>query len=210
MKFRTEMKIDEKRDKYMTSICVFCGSSPGRDPKHMALATRTGKAIAARGYRLVYGGGGLGLMGAVARAAHKAGGDVLGVIPEFLLEAERTLKEVEHIFVPNMHIRKITMYEESDGFIVLPGGIGTLEEAVEVLSWMRLNLHAKPVVFLDDTDYWKPFMEGIAHIIEEGFTPESFAEDVLSTDTPKDALDIIEEKIANPRQPKPLNIRPTV
>jgi len=204
------MKIDKKRDKNTTSICVFCGSSPGRDPKHMALATATGKAIAARGYRLVYGGGGVGLMGATARAVHEAGGKVLGIIPEFLLEVEKTLPEVEHVFVPNMHIRKITMYEESDGFIVLPGGIGTLEEAVEILSWMRLNLHAKPVVFLDNTDYWKPFMEGIAHIIEEGFTPESFTEDLLSTNTPKAALDKIEEKIANPRQPKPLNIRSKV
>lgn len=204
------MKIDKKRDKNMTSICVFCGSSPGRDPKHMKLATATGQAIAARGYRLVYGGGGLGLMGATARAVHAAGGDVLGIIPEFLLEAEKTLQEVEHIFVPDMHERKIRMYEEANGFIVLPGGIGTLEEAVEVLSWMRLNLHAKPVVFLDNTDYWTPFLEGLAHIIEEGFTPESFSEDILTAQTPKDALDIIEEKIANPRQPKPLNIRDTV
>jgi len=204
------MKIDEKRDKNMTSICVFCGSSPGRDPKHMKLATATGKAIAARGYRLVYGGGGLGLMGATARAVHQAGGDVLGVMPDFLRDVEKTLQEVEHIFVPNMHDRKIIMYEEADGFIVLPGGIGTLEEAIEILSWMRLNLHAKPVVFLDDTDYWKPFMEGIAHIIMEGFTPESFADDVLSAETPKTALDKIEDKIANPRQPKPLNIRSKV
>jgi len=151
----------------MTSICVFCGASPGRDPKHMALATATGTAIAERNFRLVYGGGGLGLMGATARAANKAGGKVLGIMPDFLAEVEQTLTEVEHIIVPDMHARKIMMYEESDGFIVLPGGIGTLEETIEVLSWMRLNLHMKPLVFLDDTGYWSPILDGLNHIIDE-------------------------------------------
>jgi len=188
----------------MTSICVFCGASPGRDPKHMALATATGTAIAERNFRLVYGGGGLGLMGATARAANKAGGKVLGIMPDFLAEVEQTLTEVEHIIVPDMHARKIMMYEESDGFIVLPGGIGTLEETIEVLSWMRLNLHMKPLVFLDDTGYWSPILDGLNHIIDEHFAPESFRQDLHEATTPRTALDIIIEKIANPNTREPL------
>jgi len=185
----------------MTSICVFCGASPGRDPKHMALATATGTAIAERNFR---GGGGLGLMGATARAANKAGGKVLGIMPDFLAEVEQTLTEVEHIIVPDMHARKIMMYEESDGFIVLPGGIGTLEETIEVLSWMRLNLHMKPLVFLHDTGYWSPILDGLNHIIDEHFAPESFRRDLHEATTPRTALDIIIEKIANPNTREPL------
>ena len=190
----------------MTSICVFCGASPGRDPKHMALAKAVGKALADADHQLVYGGGGLGLMGAVARSAHKEGGKVLGIIPEFLADVEKTLTDVEHILVPDMHARKIMMYNESEAFIVLPGGIGTLEETIEILSWMRLNLHEKPLVFLDDTSYWDPIIRGLHHIIEEGFAPESFSRDIHSASTAQEALSLIAEKITNPNTREPLNI----
>lgn len=190
----------------MTSICVFCGASPGHDPKHMALANTVGETLAKRGHRLVYGGGGLGLMGAVARSAHSSGGKVLGIMPEFLAEVEKTLTQVKHIMVPDMHARKIMMYDESDAFIVLPGGIGTLEETIEILSWMRLNLHDKPLVFLDNTGYWGPIIRGLHHTIEEGFAPESFAKDIHSASTAEDALRIIDEKIANPNIREPLDV----
>jgi len=190
----------------MTSICVFCGASPGHDPKHMALAKAVGIAIAEGKLRLVYGGGGLGLMGAVARSTHSAGGDVLGIMPKFLAEIEKTLTEVEHRLVPDMHARKIMMYDESDAFIVLPGGIGTLEETIEILSWMRLNLHEKPLVFLDDTGYWDPIIRGLYHTIEEGFAPESFAKDIHSASTAHEALALIADKIANPNKREPLDI----
>ena len=105
---------------------------------------------------------------------------------------------------PDMHTRKIKMYNESDAFIVLPGGIGTLEETIEILSWMRLNLHKKPLVFLDNTGYWNPLIRSLNHTIEEGFAPESFARDIHSASTSEDALVLIADKIANPNVREPL------
>jgi uncharacterized protein (TIGR00730 family) len=172
----------------------------------MALARQLGAHLAKKNYRLVYGGGGLGLMGATARAAHQGGGAVLGIIPEFLKEAEKTLTEVEHIFVPDMHSRKIKMFEEADAFIVLPGGIGTLEEVVEVLSWLRLNLHQKPVVFLSDIGFWDDFLDVFETIIAQGFAPESLRGDMNAAATPAEAMAIIENRLANPLPRAPLKL----
>ena len=130
----------------LSSVCVFCGSSDQAAPSLLDDARRLGEYLAEAGLRLVYGGGGVGLMGACAIAAHKAGGDVLGIIPEFLKIKERRLDVVNTIVVTSMHERKLMMFEKSDSFVVLPGGIGTLEEIVELLSWGRLALHAKPIV----------------------------------------------------------------
>ena len=148
----------------MKSICLYCGSSNEVDPKYIALAKDLGKRLAESGYRLVYGGGSVGLMGASANAAHEAGGDVLGIMPRFLLTKERIFEQVEHRIVDTMHERKQMMFDESDAFIVLPGGIGTLEEAVEMLSWARLGLHSKPMAFLDVDGFWSPFFELMSHI----------------------------------------------
>ncbi|WP_418152221.1 TIGR00730 family Rossman fold protein [Litorimonas sp. RW-G-Af-16] len=186
------------------SLCVYCGSSPGNNPAHMALATALGKELAASQIRLVYGGGGLGLMGATTRATHEGGGDVLGIIPNFLQEAERTYTDVKHVFVEDMHQRKIMMFDESDGFIVLPGGIGTLEEVVEVLSWLRLNLHEKPVVFLSDTGFWDDFLRVFEQIVAAGFAPKSALDDMLSATSPQQAIAMVEDRIANPLKRKPL------
>ncbi len=188
------------------NICVFCGSSPGENPKHMALAGKLGQLMAEQKHRLIYGGGGLGLMGAVARAAHEAGGEVLGVMPDFLSEIEKTLTEVEHVFVPDMHARKIRMYEEADGFIVLPGGIGTLEEVIEILSWLRLNLHQKPVVFLSDIGYWDKLGSLFNDMIAEGFVPDAFTADVQMSETAKDAIDALRLRIENPVPRKDLRL----
>src|SRR6185436_9388375 len=130
------------------SVCVYCGSSESTKPEYHDLATRFGTALAERGLRLVYGGGSIGLMGRCAKAAAAARGEVLGIMPRFLERREIILDEVPHRMVGTMHERKMIMFEESDAFIVLPGGIGTLKEAVETLSWRRLDLHKKPVVFL--------------------------------------------------------------
>ena len=183
-----------------SSICVFCGSSPGNHSRYVSLATETGALISKLGYRLVYGGGGLGLMGASARAAHESGGKVLGIIPEFLLESERAYKAVEHRIVPNMHERKMMMYNESDAFIILPGGIGTLEEAVEVISWMRLDLHQKPIVFVSNDSYWDPMMTLIDHTIDAQFAPEWMREGIFETTTADGALEIIETEWKKPRK----------
>ena len=181
------------------SICVFCGSSAGDAPKYGELAENTGYAISQRKYRFVYGGGSFGLMGKSSKAAFDNGGKVLGIIPEFLVRQEGSFDEAEQIIVPNMHVRKMKMYEESDGFIVLPGGIGTIEEAVEMLSWMRLQLHQKPLVFLSDNQYWDPLLNLVRHTISKGFTPEWMNEELLSADTADTALDMMEAYWANPK-----------
>lgn len=191
----------------LRSVAVFCGSSPGRAPQHMALASRLGEAIAARGLRLVYGGGGLGLMGAVARAVYEGKGKVLGVIPDMLREAEALLPDIDHEIVPDMHTRKIRMYSEADAFIILPGGIGTLEEAVEVLSWQRLNLHEKPIVFLSDTGFWNLLLAEFQRLIDEGFAGPAMAADILSASTIEGAFDIIQERLENPIAREPLVLR---
>ena len=132
-----------------SSVCLFCGASETADPSYTEAAYAFGKAAAEAGWRLVYGGGGVGLMGASARGAHEAGGRVVGIMPAFLRSRERLFDEVETVVVTSMHERKQLMYDQSDAFVVAPGGIGTLEEVVELLSWKRLDLHHKPVVFLN-------------------------------------------------------------
>lgn len=156
------------------SVCVFCGSSDAADPAYLADAARFGKLLAGSGRRLVYGGGGVGLMGACARAAHEAGGDVLGIIPQFLTSRERALDVVKTVVVRSMHERKQIMFERSDGFVVLPGGIGTLEEIIELLSWRRLDLHRKPVVFYNPDGFWDPLFALLQHTVEARLTPEDF------------------------------------
>lgn len=160
------------------SVCVYCGSSESTNPAYHDLATRFGDALGRRGLRMVYGGGSIGLMGRAAKAAHAAGGDVLGVMPRFLERREIVLESVPHRMVDTMHERKMIMFEESDAFVVLPGGIGTLEEAVETLSWRRLDLHRKPVVFLSEDDFWAPFFTLTQHTIDAKLTPANFADAV--------------------------------
>jgi uncharacterized protein (TIGR00730 family) len=156
------------------SVCVFCGSSDAADPAYLRAAARLGRDLAAADLKLVYGGGGVGLMGACARAAHEAAGRVLGIIPDFLVGRERALESVEHVVVANMHERKMLMFERSDAFVVLPGGIGTLEEVVELLSWRRLDLHAKPVVFYNPDGFWRPLFDLFQHTVDARLTPPEF------------------------------------
>ncbi|MFP5297099.1 MAG: TIGR00730 family Rossman fold protein [Alphaproteobacteria bacterium] len=158
------------------SVCLFCGSSDRSDPIYTAAARDFGGQAARAGWRLVYGGGGVGLMGAAARAAHEAGGRVLGVMPGFLRSRERLYDEVETLVITSMHERKTIMYDQSDAFVVAPGGVGTLEVVIEVLSWKRLDLHAKPVIFLNINGFWDSLLTVLEHSIAEGMTPESFRE----------------------------------
>ena len=176
---------DESRR--LDSICVYCGSSNDADPAFLAGAHELGRALADNGLRLVYGGGGVGLMGATARGAHDAGGRVLGIIPEFLQGREQPFDDVETIVVGNMHERKMMMFERSDAFVVLPGGIGTLEEIVELLSWQRLDLHRKPIVFWD-TAFWRPFFDLLDHTIRAKLTPPSLTESYTAVDRIEDIV----------------------
>jgi uncharacterized protein (TIGR00730 family) len=170
------------------SVCVFCGSSDTAHPVYLQAAAELGEGLARAGDRLVYGGGGVGLMGAAARAAHAAGGRVLGIMPGFLRSRERLFDEVETVVVTSMHERKQLMYDQSDVFIVAPGGIGTLEEAIELLSWKRLDLHAKPVIFLNLNGFWEHLLDMIRHNVSEGMTPAAFLEAYSVVDTVPAAL----------------------
>ena len=160
----------------LDSVCVFCASSDGVDPAYRRDAALLGEALAEAGVRLIYGGGDVGLMGACARAAHEAGGDVLGIIPDFLTDRERLYAEVKTVVVTSMHERKMMMFERSDAFVVLPGGIGTLEEIIELLSWRRLDLHRKPIVFHNPEGFWDPLFALLRHTIDQGLTPPSLAD----------------------------------
>ena len=170
------------------SVCLFCGSAEAVKPEYLAAARAFGAQTAQAGWRLVYGGGGVGLMGASARAAHEAGGRVLGVMPGFLRSRERLFDDVETLVVPSMHERKTIMYDQSDAFVVAPGGVGTLEEAIEVLSWKRLDLHHKPVIFLNLNGFWDALLAVMEHSIEEGMTPASFRQAWRVCDTVEEAI----------------------
>ena len=152
-------------------MCLYCGSSNAADPDFLEAAAEFGRTLAREGVRLVYGGGGIGLMGAAAKAAHGAGGKVLGVMPEFLRTREVLYDEVETTVVHSMHQRKLIMFEEADAFVVMPGGIGTLEEIVELLSWRRLDLHRKPIAFVNLKGYWEPFFALMRSTVEARLTP---------------------------------------
>ncbi len=155
------------------SICVFCGASSGRDPAYAAAAASTGETLARRGIRLVYGGGRLGLMGAIADAALAAGGAVVGVIPLGLVERELAHPGLTELrVVDTLHERKARMAELADAFLALPGGLGTLEELAEVLSWAQLDLHAKPIGLLDVGGYFGALEGFLDHAVAEGFIAE--------------------------------------
>ncbi|KKX34421.1 lysine decarboxylase [Rhizobium sp. LC145] len=155
------------------SICVYCGSQPGRDPAYIAAGRALGKSIATHGLRLVYGGGTKGIMGAVASGVLSNGGQVTGIIPEFLVDMEATRHSLgqldELIVTEDMHARKHTMFQKADAFVTLPGGIGTLEEIVEIMTWAQLGRHEKPMVFANIGGFWDPMLDLIQHMREQGF-----------------------------------------
>lgn len=168
------------------SVCVYCGSRDGARPTYRADATRLGKVIAAEGWRLVYGAGDIGLMGAVARAAQEAGAETFGVIPTHLLQREVGKRDLSRFIVTeNMHERKKVMYMNSDAIVVLPGGAGSLDEFFEVLTWRQLGLHKRPIFLLDTDGYWQPLIALVDHVITEGFADDNLRAFV----TPVDSVD---------------------
>ena len=155
------------------SVCVYCGSSPGRGQKYVEAGQILGRSIAQAGLRLIYGGGTKGIMGAVADGAMRGGGKVTGIIPRFLISKEATESALDRldqlIVTQNMHERKHRMFEESDAFVALPGGIGTVEEIVEIMTWAQLGHHRKPIVFANVDGFWDPMLELLDHMRSEGF-----------------------------------------
>jgi uncharacterized protein (TIGR00730 family) len=170
-------------------VCVFCGSNPGHAPAYRSIAARLGRTLARRGITLVYGGGRVGLMGAVADAALEAGGDVIGVIPQALLDREighRGLTELR--IVGSMHERKASMAELADGFVALPGGIGTLEELFEVWTWAQLGLHEKPCGLLDIDQFFAPLVGFLDHLVATGFVSPAHRAMLVTAESPDELL----------------------
>jgi uncharacterized protein (TIGR00730 family) len=179
------------------SICVYCGSGNGKSPAYVEAARTLGLAMAEAGVRLVYGGGSLGLMGEIARTVLSKGGHVTGIIPGFLSKKERMLRDVDDlVVVDDMHQRKRMMFERSDAFVALPGGIGTLEELVEQLTWSQLGQHDKPIVLANIEGFWDPFKLLLDHMREEAFIRSGLEVRYTVVDRAQDIVPAIAAAIA--------------
>jgi uncharacterized protein (TIGR00730 family) len=179
------------------NICVYCGSSQGSDPGYEAGARKLGLAMAKAGIGLVYGGGAHGLMGALANSVLASGGRVTGIIPNFLIDREGLLPDLQEcIVVADMHERKRLMFERADAFVALPGGIGTLEELTEQLTWVQLERHTKPVVIADIFGFWQPLLLLFAHMREHSFIQSSFEIRYLVAEKIEDVVPMIETAAA--------------
>jgi uncharacterized protein (TIGR00730 family) len=175
------------------SLCVLCGSREGTDPAYRRSAIRLGQLIAERGVRLVYGGGSIGLMGVIADAVIEAGGEVVGVIPDFLIRYEVGHRRLTDLVVTeSMHDRKRRMFEMADAFVVLPGGLGTLDETFEIVTWKQLRLHESPIIVLDVNGYWSPLIALVEATIRGGFAHPEVAELVTVVETPEQVLQCLE------------------
>jgi uncharacterized protein (TIGR00730 family) len=184
------------------NVCVYCGSNVGTNPAYGEAARALGGAMAKAGVGLVYGGGGLGLMGELARAVLASGGRVTGIIPAFLSEKERMLRDVnELIVVDDMHQRKRMMFDKSDAFVALPGGIGTLEELVEQLTWAQLGRHEKPIVLVNIDGFWEPLLALFRHMSEEAFIRPDMALRPITVERAEGVLPAI--LAAAPAAPRP-------
>lgn len=184
----------------INSVCVYCGSSVGADPAYVDAARAFGKILAREKIHLIYGGGSFGLMGAVAQAAAESGGEVTGIIPDFLIAREMAFKgATEMIVTQDMHERKHKMFERADAFVTLPGGIGTLEEIIEQLSWAQLGRHKKPVLILNLKGFWNPLLDLFAHQVEHGFIRDGSFQ-LLSADRVEDILPKLKAAVKNLQQ----------
>ncbi|ACA15024.1 conserved hypothetical protein [Methylobacterium sp. 4-46] len=188
----------------MRTVCVYCGSGFGTDPVFREAARALGHSLAEAGIGLVYGGGNVGLMGTVARAVLDAGGHVTGIIPDFLKSRERMLDDVqETIVVPDMHTRKRLMFDRSDAFVALPGGIGTLEELVEQMTWAQLGQHAKPILLLSVAGFWAPLLALLDHMRAKGFIREGLDLNYLVAERPEAVVGMLESALrAHPPRPE--------
>jgi uncharacterized protein (TIGR00730 family) len=179
------------------NVCVYCGSGPGNDPEFMAAARRVGELMATDGVGLVYGGGSKGLMGEVANAVLRHGGHVTGVIPEFLKSKEGIQVDAQEIIItPNMHVRKQTMFDKADAFVAMPGGIGTLEELIEQLTWAQLGRHKKPILILNINGFWDPLCVLIDHMRRLAFIHNESGVRMLVAERPEDVMPLLRSAAA--------------
>ena len=178
----------------INAVCVYCGSSAGTEPAFGEAAGQFGKILAKGGVRLIYGGGSVGLMGILADAVVAHGGKATGIIPDFLTQRERPRRLGQELIVTrDMHERKRTMFDRADAFVALPGGIGTLEELVEQLTWAQLGRHRKPILIANIKGYWDPLLTLVAHMREREFVPESLAVNFLVAERVEDILPILRQ-----------------
>ena len=176
----------------INAVCVYCGSNTGTEPIFGEAAGQFGKIIAENGVRLIYGGGSVGLMGILADAVLAHGGKATGIIPEFLTRREQPRRLGQELIVTrDMHERKRTMFERADAFVALPGGIGTLEELVEQLTWAQLGRHSKPILIANIKGYWDPLLTLVAHMRERAFVPDSLSINFLVTERVEDILPVL-------------------
>jgi uncharacterized protein (TIGR00730 family) len=183
------------------NVCVYCGSNAGADPAYAEAARKLGQLLAEGHVGLVYGGGSLGLMGELARSVLEHGGRVTGIIPGFLSERERMLRDADElIVVEDMHQRKKLMFDRSDAFVALPGGIGTLEELVEQLTWAQLGRHAKPIVLVDVKGFWTPFLDLIGHMKAQSFIRPNMDVTFRRVERVEDVLPTIHAAAEPPRK----------
>jgi len=179
------------------TVCVYCGSSPGNDPAYVAAATRFGEILADSGISLVYGGGTAGLMGALASAAVARGGKIIGVIPGFLTEREKMFRGAgELVLTADMHERKRIMFERSDAFVALPGGLGTLEELVEQLTWAQLGRHRKPILIANLKGFWNSLLGVFDHMDDAGYVHSVERLNFLVADTVEEILPALQRAAA--------------
>ncbi len=178
----------------IAKICVYCGSGPGNDPAFVAAATAFGTIMARNGIRLIYGGGGDGMMGALARSVLAGGGQVTGIIPEFLTSREHALRGAQELIVTkDMHERKRTMFEMADAFVAMPGGVGTLEELVEQLTWVQLGRHKKPVLIANIKDFWQPLSALLDHMKALDFIRTDLDFNLLVAERVEDILPVLQK-----------------
>ena len=178
----------------INAVCVYCGSSPGTEPAFIEAARTFGKILAENSVRLIYGGGSVGLMGALAEAVLQHGGEVTGIIPEFLTKRERPRRLAQELIVTHdMHERKRTMFERADAFVALPGGLGTLEELVEQLTWIQLGRHKKPILIANISGYWDPLLALIEHMRAVKFVPSALRVDFLVAKRVEEILPMLHE-----------------
>jgi uncharacterized protein (TIGR00730 family) len=183
-------------------VCVFCGARPGVRPEHLEVAREFGTLLAGSGLGLVFGAGGVGMMGAVSAAAEAGGAPVVGIVPDHLFQRELGEITVANLrVVGSMHERKTLMYQLSDGFVALPGGLGTMEELFEIATWAQLDLHAKPTVVLNHAGYFDPLVEMLDRAVEEGFLYPAERSCLLVADSPQKALELMALVPATPYVP---------
>ncbi len=184
-------------------ICVYCGSSSGADPAFTAAAEQFGRILAENDIGLVYGGGDMGLMGATAHAVLRAGGHVTGIIPRFLQKREHMLESVQELLiVEDMHERKRLMFEKADAFVALPGGVGTLEELVEQLTWVQLERHDKPVLIADIAGFWRPLLALLDHRREQAFIRPHSEPHYLVCDRVEEIMPMLHVAVSHGRKPR--------